>query len=341
VNPVYDSIGYHARNIPNATALIDHYSGRMLSYSALNERCNRGANYLSNLDVRPGDRVTVLGHNTSDIIELMFACQKVGALFVPLNWRLAVPELCVILEDCRPTVLVYGHDFASVATELAQTLDITSISMHDGKDSDYERGLQAASPAAAFYEQSHDDTWIIMYTSGTTGTPKGACLTHGNVFFSCLNQSMRFHLSSASRCLTVLPLFHVGGLFLFTTFLMLMGGSAVIVRQFDPATCLALLADEELGITDIFGVPTIFLFMSQLPAFAEADLTHLARVVVGGAPAPLELLKVYTDKGVPMGQAFGMTETSTTGTALSAYDSEVGIVARSDKRGPCTTAVQH
>lgn len=322
MNPVYDWISYHARGTPDATALIDHYSKRTLSYGALNERCNRGANYVSSLGIQPGDRVAVLAHNTSDTIELMFACQKLGAIFVPLNWRLAPPEVRVVLDDCRPNVLFYGHALTDLATELAQGLGITHVSMRDGEDSDYERGLQAASPVATFHTQlHHDDTWIIMYTSGTTGTPKGACITHGNVLFSCINQSLKFNLSSNSRCLTVLPLFHVGGLFLFATFLMHMGGSAVIVRQFDPGTCLDLLANKKLRITDIFGVPTIFLFMSQLPEFADANLSHIARVMVGGAPAPLELLKAYTKKGVPIGQGFGMTETATTGTALSAYGS--------------------
>lgn len=319
--PVYDWLAYHARNTPEATALIDHYSERVLDYRTLNERCNRGANYLKALGVQPGDRVAVLAYNSTDIIELQFACQKLGAIFVPLNWRLAVPELRAIAEDCRPKVLMYGQEFAEVAGELGQALGIHLVSMRDGADSDYERGLSAASPEAEFYPQTHDDTWIIMYTSGTTGAPKGACLTHGNVLFSCINQSQRFMLTSKSRCLTVLPLFHVGGLFLFATFLMHMGGSAVVVRQFDPAVCLDLLADKELGITIIFGVPTIFLFMSQLPAFAEADLSHLDRVMVGGAPAPLELLKAYMSKGVTIGQGFGMTETATTGTALSAYTS--------------------
>lgn len=319
--PVYDWLAYHAENAPNTTALIDHHSRRVLDYRALNERGNRCANYLKDLGVHSGDRVAVLAYNSTDIIELLFACQKIGAIFVPLNWRLAASELRAIIEDCRPSVLVYGDDLGQVAIELAESIGIIHVSMCDGAESQYEQGLRAASPALVFQSQTHDDIWIIMYTSGTTGKPKGACLTHGNVLFSCINQSLRFKLTSSSRCLTVLPLFHVGGLFLFTTFLMHMGGSAVIVRQFDPDVCLDLLADKELGITDIFGVPTIFLFMSQLPAFAKADLSHLTRVMVGGAPAPLELLKAYASKGVPIGQGFGMTETATTGTALSAYTS--------------------
>lgn len=319
--PVYDWIGYHAVNTPNAIALIDHHSDRALSYGSLNERCNRGANYLKELGVGPGDRVALLAYNTTDLMELMFACQKLGAIFVPLNWRLAVPELQVIIDDCQPSVLFFGSEFAAVATQLVTTLEIPLASLCDGLDSDYERGLQAASPRFRFHPQCHDDTWIIMYTSGTTGTPKGACITHGNVLFSSLNQTLRFSLGNRSRCLTVLPLFHVGGLFLFATFLMHLGGSAVIMRQFDPQVCLSLLADPELAITDIFGVPTIFLFMSQLPAFAAADLGHLHRVMVGGAPAPMELLEAYTAKGVPIGQGFGMTETATTGTALSAHHS--------------------
>lgn len=319
--PVYDWIDYHAMNTPDAIALIDHHSDRVLRYATLNERCNRGANYLQALGIRPKDRVAVLAHNTTDIMELMFACQKLGAIFVPLNWRLAAPELQVILDDCQPSVLFSGDEFKTVASALTASLGIATIGLSDGRDGDYERGLQAASPDYRLHPQTHDDTWIIMYTSGTTGTPKGACITHGNVLFSSLNQTLRFGLGSHSRCLTVLPLFHVGGLFLFATFLMHLGGSAVIVRQFEPRVCLRLLSDPDLAITDIFGVPTIFLFMSQLPAFADADLSRLARVMVGGAPAPLDLLQAYTAKGVAIGQGFGMTETATTGTALSAYGS--------------------
>lgn len=319
--PVYDWICYHAHNTPDAAALIDHHSQRTLNYRLLNERCNRGANYLRSLGVKPGDRVAVLAYNSTDIIEILFACQKLGAIFVPLNWRLAAPELRVIVEDCRPTVLIHGDEFAAVSAELAEVSAVRLISVRDGNDSDYERGLSNASPVASFQPQTQDDTWLIMYTSGTTGLPKGARLTHGNVLFTTINHNLRFRFSDRSRCLTVLPLFHVGGLLLFVTPFMHLGGSAVIMRQFDAATCLGLLADKQLAITDIFAVPTIFLFMSQLPAFADADLTHLARVVVGGAPAPLELLKAYTSKKVPVAQAFGMTETATSGTSMSAYSS--------------------
>ncbi len=319
MNPVYDWIAHHARYSPDAVALIDTRSERTLSYRRLNDRCSRAAAYLTDaLGVAPGNRVAVLCHNSSDVLELLFACQKTGAIFVPLNWRLAAPELRFILEDCRPVVLVYGDEFEAVAAALADEITIPHrVSVSDGQDSDYERGLDAAAPQARLHPQGHDDTWINMYTSGTTGVPKGVRITHGNVFFSAVNASMKFRLSARSRCLTFLPLFHVGGLFLFATFVLHQGGSAVIVRHFDPERCLAWLADREAGISHVFGVPTNFLFMSQLPAFADADLRHLRGVAIGGAAAPLELLRAYAHKEVRIQQCWGMTETATIGTVLS------------------------
>ena len=149
-----------------------------------------------------------------------------------------------------------------------------------------------------------------MYTSGTTGQPKGAIITHGMTFWNCVNLGGPAYISPSSVLLTVLPLFHTGGLNCYTNPVLHAGGTVLIMRAFDPGLALQLINDPAQGINQFFGVPSIYQFMAQHPAFATSDFSRLVIGGVGGAPMPVPLLKVWEERGVALQQGYGMTETS-------------------------------
>ncbi|MEC9347690.1 MAG: long-chain fatty acid--CoA ligase [Pseudomonadota bacterium] len=316
--PAYDWIAHHAVTQPSALACVDLHSGRRFTYVQMNARVDACSNWLRSLGVGKGDRVAMLAHNTSDHFEVQFACRRIGAIFLPLNWRLAVPELEFIVGDAEPKVLIAGAEFRDQAPTIARTVGTPHLAgTADGADSDYERALSRSTGKAAIEPLTHDDTWELVYTSGTTGRPKGARITHGQTVFNGINSGMKSEVTSRSVGLTFLPLFHVGGLQLYANVNFHLGATSVVMRTFDPQHFLDLLSDPELGITHAFGVPTNFLFASQLESFAKADLSRLVTIGIGGAAAPQALLETYADRGILLQNGWGMTETCTMGTLLS------------------------
>lgn len=314
-----DWIAHHALCSPDRIAMTDVHSGRNWTYGQMEQRCARLASlFRHDYGVRKGDRIAVIAYNSTDIFEVQFACRKLGAVFVPLNWRLSKSELRAILENAEPALIVFGPEFQDVANYLRDAgVASKFIDARDGAPSTYEAGIANAVPLAQTERVTHDDIFAIMYTSGTTGLPKGAIVTHRMTIFSGVNGMMKAQVSEGSTGLTFLPLFHVGGLFLMANFIFHAGGRNVLMRSFDPAASLALLADPELRISHAFGVPTNFLMMAQLPDFTGCDLSHLKCLTVGGAPSPLSLLEAYAAKGIRLQQGWGMTETATLGTMLA------------------------
>jgi len=318
-NHAPDWIAHHALCVPDRIAMTDAHSGRSFTYGQMEQRCAcLAALFRNDYGVRKGDRVAVIAFNSTDIFEVQFACRKIGAVFVPLNWRLSKTELKAILENAEPALIVYGPELQVLADYLRE-LGVARkfIDVCDGAASTYEKGIANAPPLVQTEPVTHDDAFAIMYTSGTTGLPKGAIITHRMTIFSGVNGMMKAQVSEASTGLTFLPLFHVGGLFLMANFIFHAGGRNVVMRNFDAAAAFALLADPELRISHAFGVPTNFLMMAQLPDFAGRDLSHVKCLTVGGAPSPMNLLEVYAGKGIRLQQGWGMTETATLGTILA------------------------
>ena len=255
------------------------------------------------MGVAAGDRVAVLCMNDSDVFELQFACQRVGAVFLPINWRLAVQEIVFICSDATPDVLVSGMEFIDSARKVAEEAGIAHVvTLNNGGDSDYETGLGNA--PAEYNEVTPDlsDTWTIMYTSGTTGRPKGALITYQMALYNAVHATQAVDLTSRSKNLVVLPTFHTGGLNVYANPAFHAGGCNVVLRSFEPAQFLDLLTDKELGLTHVLAVPTNFIMTSQVPGFAEADLSHLESIGVGAAAAPLTLIQEYSGKGLMMQQ---------------------------------------
>ncbi|MEC9345859.1 MAG: long-chain fatty acid--CoA ligase [Pseudomonadota bacterium] len=320
---VYDWLAHHAGFRGDNLALVDLASGRRFTYIEANRRAGRVAAWLRHeLGVGRGDRVGVLVANTTDVLEVQFACAKLGAVFLPLNWRLTVPELTFIATDAAPKVLLHGPEFAEAATAVGKAVGVAHVvgTAGDGSDSAYERGIASHPDPEHMVDLVHDDLWTIMYTSGTTGLPKGAMITHGMTFWNTVNLGHPHRISPDSVQLTVLPLFHTGGLNCYTNPVLHAGGTVLVMKAFDPRACLALLDDAELGITHFFGVPANYQFMAQQPEFAKTDLSRIRTAGVGGAPVPVPLLEIWNARGLGLAQGFGMTETSPTVLVLDASD---------------------
>lgn len=330
-----DWISHHAAVSPDQRAMTDVYSGRSFTYAEMENRCARLASHLQGLGVERGDRVAVLCFNSTDIFEIQFACCKLGAAFVPLNWRLSPFEIMAIAENASPKVLIHGAEFRETALSLKTAGHVVHIiQVSDGAPSGYEDAIRASDVIQRPCAITQDDLLAIMYTSGTTGLPKGVLVTQRMAIFSAINGMMKTGVSKRSTGLTFLPLFHVGGLFLMANFIFHAGGHNVVMRSFDARECLNLLADKDIGISHAFGVPTNFALISELPDFASCDLSHVECLMVGGAPSPMGLLMAYANKDIRLQQGWGMTETATIGTVLAADDAF-------DRIGSAGQAVMH
>ncbi len=310
---VFDWIAHHANRSPESIAITDVHSNRNWTYAAFNRRISQLAGSLAETyRITRGDRVGVLAENSSDIFEIQFACARLGAVFLPLNWRLTVPELEFIVNDAAPKILFHSRQFETHATQIQALCGIEQLLLLDNgsEDSPYENALAQAPDEYSPAELDQDDLYAILYTSGTTGLPKGAMITHGMVFYNAVNLGAPALITPQSKHLSILPLFHIAGLNVFANPVFHAGGTVVVTQAFDPTESLALLSDPTNSFTHFFGVPANYLFISQQPAFVDADLSHLKVCGVGGAPCALSILEAFNPKGVAVQQGYGMTETS-------------------------------
>ncbi len=306
--PYYDCIAHNAMRRPDSLAAVDLATGRHHTYQAFNDRIARLAGSLRrNYEIAAGDRVAILAPNTTDTFEVEFACGRLGAIFVPLNWRLANPELLAILTDCTPAILIYDSEFAERGEDLAQARGIRQlVSLGPAFERITLDGPRLGQPAAV----TLDDTATILYTSGTTGLPKGAIISHGMNFWNTVHCMASIGIQRSTVFLGMLPLFHSGGLNVFSYPTFQAGGTVIITRAFDAGEALRLIGDPAIGITHIFGVPANFQFMAQHPSFAETNVSNLVYAGVGGAPTPDTILAIWQERGAVLQQAYGMTETS-------------------------------
>ncbi len=254
--------------------------------------------------VRRGDRVALLAANHPDYLVLLFACARLGAIMVPLNWRLAVPELAFMLGDSTPSVLLAGAEFADAMAALATLFPHMTIST-------LEAGVAALADCADGDGRSPHVDWesplLIVYTSGTTGRPKGAVLTHAALQANAVMSQHMHAMTSADHVLTVLPLFHVGGLNIQTTPALLCGASVSLLPRFAPDTTLDALARDRPTLTVL--VPTTIQALLAHPDFPGADLSCLRAVATGSQIVPQPLVDALEARGVPVLQVYGATET--------------------------------
>jgi fatty-acyl-CoA synthase len=313
---------------------------RELSYEQLAERSARLANAFRDRGVGRGDRVAYLGENDPAFLETLFACGLAGAVFVPLNTRLAPPEIQFQLRDCGAVLLVHADSLSDLAvrggagTAVGRRIvvdDLRAGGNHDdGADDGGVSPASAESPAVEGYEDvvasgadaapdkpvGLDDGAMILYTSGTTGHPKGALLTHGNITWNCINVIVDFDFASTDVALMISPMFHVASLDMGVLPTLLKGGTVVLEPKFDPSRTLQLI--EQHRVTTISGVPTTYQLLCEHPAWAAADISSLNKLTCGGSAVPTRVLEAYEARGLRFSNGYGMTETAPGATTLPA-----------------------
>ena len=311
-----DWLRRHARSRPGALAVVDVGSDRRFTYEEFDQRAERLAGSMhADFGIQAGDRVAIYSQNTSNIFEVQFACWKLGAAFVPLNWRLALRELVYIATDCAPSMLFHEGERSDIAEAFAMKAGIKQRVSWDGASpgaADYEAMLAGSNSTFVRAQNNHDTLACVMYTSGTTGHPKGAMITHGGMLWNLLSATAPFGFRSGMVNLSILPLFHIGGINAFANPAFHYGGTSYITRAFDPGLTLELLSDPTVGITHFLCVPSNYLFMSQDSRFETATFPTLVTAGIGGAPTPLALLETWAAKGVILQQGYGMTESAAT-----------------------------
>lgn len=314
-----------ARRDPHMEGLVDTGSGERFTYAQINARVNQTANMLLGLRVKPGDRVALLLMNGTPFYEAYFACAKIGAVAVPLNWRLVPDELTYILGNAGATVLIFDTDFApqvqalwdGMKTSIINWLQVPAKEPMLGFASDYHAGRDAApavEPAPGAFD---DDNLYIMYTSGTTGLPKGVVHTHNTTFAALATMMPTCDIRLGDRFSVVLPLFHVGAMapMLLTVY---GGGTPVLMRTFDPALMWKITAEEKITVT--LAVPAMLNFMLMIPDVDPAGYSQLRWIMSGAAPVPVALMEKYRDIGIEIHQVYGLTECCGPGCLISPAD---------------------
>ncbi len=313
-----------ARLNPEGIFVVCDDDDRSYTNAEFDRRVNRLANALPSMGITRGERVAALFPNNPEFVELLFAAGKIGAVMVPLNFRLAPPELAYILNDSGATVLLYTSDFAFQAGEVKKLetgiKHFIAVGAGNEGDTDYESWIAdfPDTEPVVEVEVTLDDPHFIMYTSGTTGRPKGAVLTHGNTQWNGVNAILAYTLSETDTILVAAPLFHIGGLSAAATPIIYSGGKVVLTRFFVSDQVIDAISKHK--VTTMFGIPVMFLLMSMSEKFESGDFSSMRVMIAGGAPCPVPTIEKYNEKGVTFSQGYGLTETAPAVSALPEDD---------------------
>jgi fatty-acyl-CoA synthase len=298
LSPV-DAVSYHARRQPQSLACIDLETGRRWTYARLNEDVDRVTGWVvARVGPASGARIACLARNGVAMLILHLATVRAGAVFVPFNWRLTVTELEPLLADADAALLFYDPEFAlprfgGASLEMAELERIAS-----------------SSSAITHPARGIDQPSTLLYTSGTSGRPKGVMVTESNAYWGCTNFILGNDFTGGSVMLCDMPMFHIAGLFAAVRSALLAGGTVLISRGFDPQRTLARLADPELRISHYFSVPQMAQTLWDQENFRPEMLQRLAVYATGGAPNPRAQVERFVRAGIRMSDGFGMSETS-------------------------------
>lgn len=302
---------------PNVEGFIDADTERRFTFAEWNGRCNRTAHALARLGVGKGDRVALLQMNSIEYMETFFALAKLGAICVPLNWRLVPDELAYILRDSGAATLVFDSDFlgsvedlerrgsGDEGTDVRTWIHVGPVSEKPSWALSYDQLQKAASSSEPEIAGDEDDVLYIMYTSGTTGLPKGAVHTHTSATWGVLTINATADLREGDRYLVALPLFHVGALTPLTCNVH-RGVTSVVMRSFDPERAWRLVTQEK--ITVMLKVPAMLNFMLQAYEEGRYEHSRLRWCMSGAAPVPVSLIEAYDELGIEIQQVYGLTE---------------------------------
>ncbi len=322
-----DVLGERARLTPDALALVVLDPPQRLSYRALDERAARCAIAWRTLGLRHGDRVAILAHNRVEYLDAFFAAGKTGTILVTLGTRLTAHELVPILDDAAPRTVLYDGEFRdSVATLRLQAPGVEHwIALDEPqnpRDPRHEALLAAAEHGLGAFAPTHcapEDVYCLLYTSGTTGRPKGVMIPHRQVAWNGYNTVCCWQLRADDVSPIFTPLYHAGGLMAFLVPIFTVGGTIVLHRGFDAAEIWRTIARERC--TMVLGVPTIWKLLAEAPEFATADLSSIRCLYSGGAPLPTWIAELYQRRGITFKQGYGMTEVGVNCFAMTVEDS--------------------
>lgn len=295
-------------------AYVDAHSGLRLTFDELNRRSNQVAHMLLEQGVSKGDRVAIMLMNSAEYFEAYFAVAKIGGIVVPLNWRLVADELEFILKDSGSTTLIFGHEFLDLATDLNSRGEKTDVEnwLYSSDSpaethfaSDYEALRNAASESEPPIVGEDDDLLYIMYTSGTTGLPKGVVHTHNTTLWALITILATADLHDGDRYLAALPMFHVGALTPITLNVYT-GGTSVVMREFDPVRAWELFSEEKINTSLL--VPAMLNFMIQVENLDRFDYSTVRWIQCGAAPVPVNLIREYANLDIDIQQIYGLTE---------------------------------
>lgn len=291
---------------PDSVAIKDGETGREVTYADFHRFACAGAEILRDEHgIGPGDRVAVFAANELEYVFLFFALQRLGAVLVPVNFRLTPREVEHILRDCEPKLLIYQNELAPVIESVPGGARPKSMRPMQGPDS-FAEALERRPARDVAFAAKATDPCMIIYTSGTTGAPKGAVLTHAMLFWNSVNTTLRLNISQGDATVIFLPFFHTGGWNVLTTPFLHRGAKVIFLKKFDAERILQLTESEKCTL--LFGVPTTMDMMAHSPAFRSASLKSVRYAIVGGEPMPIELINTWHDKGVPIRQGYGLTE---------------------------------
>lgn len=317
-----DLLARRAGISPDAAAIEELATGRILSYRELDARASGVAALLAAREVREGDRVAILCRNRAAFFEALFGCARLGAILVPLNWRMPAAELDTLLADCAPRLILHDGADAGVVAALAQPLPAIDL------DRGYEEALAAAAPRRSRAAWPRDGIWYLLYTSGTTGRPKGVIYTYGMAVANLVNIGTALGLGAGDTTASFLPLFHTAGINLHALPTLLQGGRVLILPGFDAERIVALLEAQRLDT--FFAVPAVYRSLLDHPRFAAAALERVRHWGCGGAPLPDEVALRCRDLGIRVCNGMGMTETGPTAFLASPAEAwtRIGSVGR-------------
>ncbi len=300
-----DWIAKWAYYTPGKLAIRDNPSGLSWNYGNFNNRVEALVRFLQDdLHLTKGDRIAVFSKNRAEYVFLFFACQKLGTLLVPLNFRLMPREIDLLLNDAKPSVLFFEEEFRERIAGLKSIKQNTSLEIE--KITPFLRDSFPESLPPKIRRHDENDAVMILYTAGTTGLSKGAIITHKMLFWNSVNTALRLDITSADHTQSYAPFFHTGGWNVLLTPFIHHGASHTLLSGFNADLILQLMEKEKTTL--LFGVPTMMQILADSPLFDKADLSSVRYAIVGGSPMPIPLINIWHEKGIPIRQGYGLTE---------------------------------
>lgn len=297
-----DWLGSRAGLTPDAVAIADAGTDQEWSYREVNDRAKAIAVWLGEKGVEKGDRVALLAPNGISYFDLLFACGKIGAIFVPLNWRLSLDELAYIIKDCEPRLLAFHSNFTKEVTMIWDEED-RCIQINGSR---YGQLLDVTVGQLDAEKVAEEDPLAMIYTGGTTGKPKGAVLSHRAIIWNSISTIASWNLTNEDRTVTYLPLFHTGGLNALSIPILMAGGTVVLANDFTPESAIRNLIEHSCTI--VLFVPTMHHMLVKSDLFQKTEFEDLKLFLSGGAPCPLEIYEAYKQKGIAFKEGYGLTE---------------------------------